>query len=174
MFTMQDAPTKRHLLIGNVTVGLIGYDVAINQQLNAKNQNRSAAIDKIYAAVAEHNYIPPGKEALYRQALANEYDRLLKGEDFSTDTLIIRILGPGCVSCNNIQKMVIEIMGKLQIAADIFQVHDLDEIGRFGVLQTPALLINDQVKSAGNIPTSSQIEQWLKDAADNCCNKEKG
>jgi hypothetical protein len=39
----------------------------------------------------------------------------------------------------------------------------LDEIGRFGVLQTPALVINGQLKSVGRIPTRAQIEGWLRE-----------
>jgi hypothetical protein len=57
-------------------------------------------------------------------------------------------------------------MNEMGIAADVFQVYDLDEIGRFGIIQTPALLINGKVKCAGRLPTSSQIEEWLRDAVD--------
>jgi len=83
-------------------------------------------------------------------------------EKLSTD-LVIRILGPGCVSCNNLQKLVIEIMSDMGIAADIFQVHDLDEIGRFGVMQTPALVINNKLKCAGRLPSRAQVEEWLRE-----------
>ena len=54
-------------------------------------------------------------------------------------------------------------MDEMQVAADIFQVHDLDEIGRFGVMQTPALIINGKLKSVGRLPTRSQIEEWLRE-----------
>jgi hypothetical protein len=49
------------------------------------------------------------------------------------------------------------------IAADIFQVHDLDEIGRFGVMQTPALVINNKLKCAGRLPSRAQVEEWLRE-----------
>ena len=51
----------------------------------------------------------------------------------------------------------------MEVAADIFQVHDLDEIGRFGIVQTPALIINGDLKSAGRHPSRSQIEAWLRE-----------
>lgn len=161
-----DRPTKRQVKIGNVVIGLIGVDVAINTLLAEPTKERQAAIAQLFEAVARQNYIPAGQEELYRQALTAEFDRLQRGEEESHSSLTIRILGPGCVSCNTIQKTVFEIMNRLGIAADIFQVHELDEIWRFGVLQTPALLINDQLKSSGRIPTSSQIEAWLREAAD--------
>jgi len=47
---------------------------------------------------------------------------------------------------NNLQKLVFEIMDKLGVAADIFQIHDLDEIVCYGVMQTSALMINVQLQ----------------------------
>ncbi|OQX16706.1 MAG: hypothetical protein BWK76_11200 [Desulfobulbaceae bacterium A2] len=76
--------------------------------------------------------------------------------------MVIRILGTGCVSCNNLQRLLIEIMQDMGIAADVVQVHDLDEIGRFGVMRTPALLINGRVKCAGVVPSRAQVEEWLR------------
>jgi len=160
-----DKPLERHLRVGKATIGLIGLDRALSRVLAAPALSRDQAVTELFDAVRAENYIPAGKEAIYIDALAAEYDRLKAGGGRDGGPLTIRILGPGCVSCNNIQAMVIEIMAELGVAADIFQVHDLDEIGRFGVLQTPALLINGEVKSAGSIPTRSRIEQWLREAA---------
>ena len=161
-----DNPLLQQLRIGKASVGLLGFDVAVNRLIGDPSIKREDAVRLLFDAVAEKNYIPQGKEDLYKDALAMEYDRLKAGQVATTSGLTIRILGPGCVSCNNIQKMVIEIMSEMGVAADIFQIHDLDEIGRHGVLQTPALLINGEIKSAGNIPTRSQIEAWLSDCLD--------
>jgi len=144
-------------------VGLLGLDIVLSRLLARANLDQEEAADELFAAISSQNYIPPGKEELYRQALAKEYVRLLHGREREDDTLTIRILGPGCVSCNNLQTMVVEIMNRLGVVADIFQVHDLDEIGRFGVIQTPALLINGEIKSAGRLPTPAQMEAWLRE-----------
>ncbi len=53
------------------------------------------------------------------------------------------------------------------VAADIFQVHDLDEIGRYGVMRTPALIVNGELKSSGRLPPPADIEEWLREAARN-------
>jgi hypothetical protein len=50
----------------------------------------------------------------------------------------------------------------MNIAADIEQIHDPDEIGRAGVLQTPALMINGKLKSSGLLPTRAQVEQLIR------------
>ena len=163
---MSDTPTQRQLRIGRATVGLFGLDIALNRLLSEAELAHDEAVDLLYAEAKKQNYIPGGMEEEYRQALGREYDRLKSGREASEQDLVIRVLGPGCVSCNNLQNIVIEVMSEMGLAADVFQVHDLDEIGRFGIIQTPALLINGKVKCSGRLPTSSQIEEWLRDAID--------
>lgn len=162
MAEISEIPTQRQLRIGRATVGLVGLDIALNRLLNQKGADQAEAVARLYGEVARQNYIPAGMEEEYRQALAREYERLRAGREDKGDGLVIRILGPGCVSCNNLQKIVIEVMSGMGLGADIFQVHDLDEIGRFGITMTPALLINGKVKCAGRLPTSSQVEEWLR------------
>ncbi len=163
MAEIDEAPLQRQLKIGQATIGLMGLDVTMNR-LMRENLPRETAVNELFQAVAGKNYIPPGMADKYRQALALEYDRLMAGglKNDNKKSLTIRILGSGCVSCNNLQKLIIEIMARIEVAADIFQIHDLDEIGRYGVMQTPALIINGRLKSAGRLPTSSQIEEWLR------------
>jgi hypothetical protein len=59
--------------------------------------------------------------------------------------------------------MVIEVLNSMNLAADIEKIHDPDEIGRYGVVLTPALMINGEVKSGGLMPTKAQIEQWIRE-----------
>mgnify|MGYP001813807319 FL=1 len=61
--------------------------------------------------------------------------------------------------------MLIDILQEKKVAADIEDVQDLDEIWRYGVTKTPALIINGKVKSAGIQPLRVQIEQWIEEAA---------
>ena len=60
--------------------------------------------------------------------------------------------------------MLIDILQEKKVAADIEDVQDLDEIWRYGVTKTPALIINGEVKSAGIQPPRVQIEQWIEEA----------
>jgi len=161
-----ETPMQRVLRVGKVTVGLIGIDVALLKYGCDKTLPVEDAVDIVFKNVVAHNYVPATAAHLYRQAIKDEILRLRSGEKVKNKELIIRILGPGCVSCNKLQSMVLEIMSHLEVAADIFQVHDLDEIGRFGIVQTPALVINGDLKSAGRHPTRSQIEAWLRDYID--------
>lgn len=163
MAEINEPPIQRSLRIGRATVGLIGFDIAVNRLLGETGLDHDEAVDRLYVEIEKNNYIPAGMEEQYRQALRREYERLKAGRAAEGQDLVIRVLGPGCVSCNNLQNIVIEVMSGMGLAADVLQVHDLDEIGRFGVMQTPALLINGKVKCAGRLPSSSQIEEWLRE-----------
>lgn len=160
---MNDAPLQRHLKIGRATIGLIGLDIALNRVISDTSLADEEAAQLVYEEISRLNYVPDTATATYREAILKEVTRLREGESDSSGELVIRILGPGCVSCNNLQKIVFEVMDGMGVAADIFQIHDLDEIGRYGVMQTPALLINNKVKSSGRLPTPAQIEEWLRE-----------
>ncbi|HHL34948.1 MAG TPA: thioredoxin family protein [Desulfobulbaceae bacterium] len=160
-----DAATSRTIRIGNMNIGLIGLDIAINTAV-AQQLTEAEAMDFLYREVKKRNYIPAAMEEQYKIALFKEYARHLRGENSGINGLVIRIFGPGCVSCNGLQKLVIEVLAKMDIAADIEQIHDPDEIGRAGILQTPALMINNELKSCGLLPTRAEIEQWIRELRD--------
>ena len=159
-----DTPYKRTIKIGRATVGLVGLDIALQQLLQQEDMEDEAAADFLFATISRQNYLPAGTEALYKQALLQEYIRF-RAPATEDDTLTIRILGRPCVTCNKLKTMVIDILQEMNIAADIEDIQDLDEIWRYGVTKTPALIINNQVKSAGIQPPRSQLEQWLREAA---------
>lgn len=158
-----DSPTQRMIRIGKTSIGLIGLDIAFNQALAAE-MDVPQAVDFIFKAVRERNYIPSGMVEKYREAMGREYRRLLGIDDGHNQGLTIRILGTGCISCNGLQTMVINAMERAGVAADIEQIHDRDEIGRLGVTATPALIINGQIKIAGIMPTLAQVEGWIREA----------
>ena len=153
------------LKVGKATIGLIGLDIALNTALAEKIPVEEIA-EHLYGKIRNQNYIPPGMIEEYKAALKREYRKLL-GEDVEEDgDLTIRIFGTGCISCNGLRDAVINAMMTADIAADIHMIHDPDEIGRHGILATPALMINGVVKIAGIHPTPVQLEAWLLAAAE--------
>lgn len=163
--TNQDAPAERTLLIGAAKVGLLHLEPALTRVLTRTGLEEEEAVALLLTAVKEHNYVPATAEELYREALRREYRRRGGEQVEAQPGLTIRILGPGCVSCNRIHTRLIEILSRLQLAAEIDLVQDLDEIWRAGVVNTPALIINQQLKSSGRLPTPAEIESWLQAAA---------
>lgn len=162
---IMDQLPQRKIKIGTVSVGLIGLEAAINKAISS-HLPEEEALDLIYDHVKKENYIPETVQKQYRAALRKEYKRLTMGGLEDNTELIIRILGPGCVSCNKLNTMIFDIMQRRGIAADIRQIHDLDEIWRHGVITTPALIINGDTKCAGRMPSPAEVEQWLLEEAD--------
>lgn len=161
----QDQPLPRTIKIGKANIGLVNFDQAMTQALQNDKNSVEEAVNFIFSAIKDHNYIPSTAHELYKEAIKREYLRHKTGSAEDPDGLKIRILGPGCVSCNQIKTMLIDIMQEMGFAADIEQVKDLDEIWRYGVLNTPALLINNEVKSTGRLPSRSELEAWLREIA---------
>ena len=162
---MNETPAPSTIRIGKANVGLIGFEAAMRKVLANQTLNEEEAVDRLFAAVSRENYIPPEAAPLYHVALRREYRRRLGKEVATAETLTIRVLGPGCVSCNRLTAMLLEALQRLQLAADMESIHDLDEIWRHGVTKTPALVINSRVKCAGRTPSPAEVEQWLREEA---------
>jgi len=74
----------------------------------------------------------------------------------------IEILGTGCPRCKKVAELTEQAAKKLGIEVEIIKVTDIKDIMNYGVMFTPALVINGKVKSAGKIPTIEEIKSWLK------------
>ena len=159
-----DAPLQKTIRVGSVTIGLLGLDIALGQ-LAGKKLSEAEAVSFLYDQVSRKNYIPPQAVEPYKRALLAEYRRYFELESTGTGSLTIRILGRPCVTCNKLKTTVIDILQEKGVAADIEDVQDLDEIWRYGVTKTPALIIGGEVKSAGIQPPRVQLEQWVEEAA---------
>ncbi len=80
--------------------------------------------------------------------------------------LVVKILGTGCPSCRHLEaetRLALDMMDT-PIPYQLVKVTDFMEIIQYGVLSTPALVMNDKVLSAGRIPRREQIAQWAREA----------
>lgn len=71
--------------------------------------------------------------------------------------LSIRVLGSGCANCHEVEKRARQAVAQLAIEAEVELVTDVPTIMRYGVMQTPGIVINDKVVSTGRVPAVSQI-----------------
>jgi len=74
----------------------------------------------------------------------------------------IEILGTGCPKCETVAKNVEQAVDKLGIQAEIIKVTDITEIAARGVMLTPALSIDGEIKAVGKVPTVDEIKAWLE------------
>ncbi len=73
----------------------------------------------------------------------------------------IKILGPGCKKCNETEKVVKEAVAQAGVDAVVLHVTDLAEIAGYGIFSTPAVIVDEKVKSVGKIPTKNEVMAWL-------------
>ena len=74
----------------------------------------------------------------------------------------IQILGIGCPKCRKLEANAKNTIEELNINAEVEKVQSTKEIGKFGVLMTPALAIDDKVKCSGEIAPVEKIKKWLQ------------
>mgnify|MGYP001485668403 FL=1 len=73
----------------------------------------------------------------------------------------IKILGPGCARCHQVEKIVKEAVAEAGVDAAVEHVTDFKKIAEYGVFSTPAVVVEGQVKSVGKIPKKEEIKTWL-------------
>jgi small redox-active disulfide protein 2 len=78
--------------------------------------------------------------------------------------MVIKILGAGCSKCKVLEARVRELVSKHNIAATVEKVTEIRDIMKYGILSTPGLVINEKVKSSGNVPKDDQILNWINEA----------
>ena len=75
----------------------------------------------------------------------------------------IKVLGPGCPNCAELERRVKEALNELNVEAAITKVADIAEIGKY-IIMTPGLVINEKVKHSGKpLPKPEQIKTWIQE-----------
>ena len=75
----------------------------------------------------------------------------------------IEILGTGCPKCKKLNELVEEAASELGVLVEIIKVTDINKIINYGVMITPALVVDGDVKVAGKIPSKKEITKWVKE-----------
>ena len=75
--------------------------------------------------------------------------------------MIIKVLGPGCANCINLEKATREALAELGFDATVEKVTDYAAIVGYGVMRTPALVVDEQVVLSGRVPTAHQVREIL-------------
>jgi small redox-active disulfide protein 2 len=74
----------------------------------------------------------------------------------------IEVLGMGCANCNKLYKNVVEAVKLSGKEIEVTKVEDIKKIMGYGVLSTPALVIDGLVKAAGKVSKVEEIKEWIK------------
>jgi small redox-active disulfide protein 2 len=76
----------------------------------------------------------------------------------------IKVLGSGCANCHKVEELTRQAVAQLGIEAQVELATDMQEMLRYGVMSTPAIVINDKVVSVGRVPALSQITTMITSA----------
>lgn len=77
--------------------------------------------------------------------------------------LIIKVLGSGCRNCKTLEQNAKEALNRLEISAGIEKITDFEVIAGYGVMSTPALVVNEKVISAGRVLEVAEIVELLQE-----------
>ncbi len=79
--------------------------------------------------------------------------------------MIIKILGPGCNKCKNLERATREALDQLELDATVEKVEDYATIVGYGVMATPGLVVDDKVLVSGRVPKPAEIKRLLTAAS---------
>jgi len=76
--------------------------------------------------------------------------------------MIVKVLGTGCANCKKLEAHAREAIKELGIDATVEKVEDIQSIMAYGVMKTPALVVDEQVKVMGRVASVDDIKSLLK------------
>ncbi len=74
----------------------------------------------------------------------------------------ISVLGPGCPKCEILLKNAKQAVSDLEISCEVEKITDLQEIMKYGVMMTPGLVVNGEVKSVGKVLSVEMIKEHIR------------
>lgn len=75
----------------------------------------------------------------------------------------IKILGSGCANCKKLEANAKEAVNELNVDAEITKVQDIKDIMKYGVMRTPAIVIDEKVKMFGKVCSVDEIKKYIND-----------
>jgi small redox-active disulfide protein 2 len=153
--------------VGDFTAGIIGLKSVLQDMAGEWAYKPDALVAvELVKRLSVKNYIADGAKVAYGMAFLREFKKFVGKPDEveGPDELEIKILGPGCANCDRLEREVMETVAELNLPTAIDHVRDIKEIGKYGVMGSPALIINGKVKSVGKVPMRSEIKKWLIEA----------
>jgi len=74
----------------------------------------------------------------------------------------IKVLGTGCANCKTLEKLVINALAEMSFEADVEKVEDITKIMAYGIMRTPALVINEKVVLSGRVPSVKELKEIIE------------
>ena len=157
----------KQIMINGHLVGIAGLsDILEKTAKNHQGKSDEDIKNILLSDVIINNYVPQAAMDVYGQALLREFkiSQGLPAAEEPVHGLNIMVLGPGCTRCTQLENDVRDLLSEMNIAANLHHITDSKEIAQYGLLGSPALIINNKVFAVGEVPPKSKIRQWIIDA----------
>ena len=150
--------------VDNHSVGIMGFNDVMEEMAGQyADQSDAEMMIELLNRLSKKNYIPNSAKENYGKAFLREFKKFC-GKPYDEEVpegIRIKVLGPGCSQCDRLEREVIEILSEISLSADVDHVRDIKEIGTYGVMGTPALIINGKVMAVGKVPAKAKLKKWL-------------
>jgi small redox-active disulfide protein 2 len=154
--------------VGKHRTGIVGLDKVLKEMSEMRPQMSEKEIaSKMIEKLSKKNYIPSEAYDKYSKAFIREQKKYM-GEPIPEDPLEaveIKVLGAGCPNCDKLETTLMELIEEMGIAADLEHVRDMKEIAKYGVMGSPALVVNRKVKAMGSVPPKPKLKNFILQAA---------
>lgn len=156
-----------YISIKGMRVGVLGLKHVLEELSAMKGRADEEIANAMFEELKSENYIPPSVATEYRNAFLREFKKFV-GEpvpEEKEDVIRIAVLGMACPSCDQLEQTVMAVLAEENIPAELEHIRDMTEIAKYGMMATPALVINGKIKSSGFLPNRNQIVKWLREMA---------
>jgi small redox-active disulfide protein 2 len=154
----------RQIKIGKHQTGIVGLDEALKETAEECQGFSDQKISSLLIQkLSPKNYIPSSAIPLYESTLLREYKKFM-GEPIQEpplENVEIKVLGAGCPNCDRLEQDLMILIAETGIEADLEHVRDIREIGQYGVMGSPALVINGKVKAVGSVPSPARLREMI-------------
>lgn len=156
----------KQIIINGRLVGVVGLCDAIKKIAVSDKNNEERIKDFLLQEISTNNYVPSSARHAYADALLREFKIAngLPAAEESVPGFKIEVVGMRCARCDQLEKDVRDVLSEMNIAADLRHITNIKEIAHYGLLGSPALVINNKVVSVGEVPPKSKIREWIMDA----------
>lgn len=86
-----------------------------------------------------------------------------KEENNENKNARIKVLGSGCSKCNELEKNTKEVLKDLNIDEEVGHIKDFKEIMKYGVMTTPALLVDEKILVSGRVPNIKELKELIQE-----------
>jgi small redox-active disulfide protein 2 len=156
----------KQIKVGSHTTGIIGLKNVVEDVAKEFAEKQDEEIKaELLKRLSKKNYISDRTRESYGKAFLREFNIFL-GKPYDEDDsegLEIKVLGPGCPQCDRLEMELMEIMTEMNLPADLEHITDIKEIGKYGVMGMPALIVNGKVMCTGKVPTKRKLKEWLSE-----------